>query len=94
MLIVPSAWEGDGLVVIEAIQREIPILISDISDFRRFHLPNKNYCQNVEEFVTRIYEFENSLGLLVVDMDKKGEILAPRSPRVVGDTWENFLDAI
>jgi glycosyltransferase involved in cell wall biosynthesis len=94
LLIVPSAWEGDGLVVIEAIQREIPILISDISDFRRFHLPNKNYCQNVEEFVTRIYEFENSLGLLVVDMDKKGEILAPRSPRVVGDTWENFLDAI
>jgi glycosyltransferase involved in cell wall biosynthesis len=94
LLIVPSAWEGDGLVVIEAIQRGIPILMSDISDFRRFHLPNKNYCQNVEEFVTRINEFKNLLELLVVDMDKKEEILAPRSRRVVVDAWENFLVAI
>ena len=94
LLVVPSAWEGDGLVVIEGMKRGIPMLISDISDFRRFNLPNENYCQNVEEFVTRINEYRNALGLLVVSKDKADSILASRSLNVVGDAWENFLVSI
>lgn len=94
LLVVPSAWEGDGLVVIEGMKRGIPMLISDISDFRRFHLPNEIYCQNVEDFVTRINEYRDSLGLLVVQKDKKDLILASRSLDVVGDAWESFLVSI
>jgi hypothetical protein len=94
LLVVPSAWEGDGLVVIEGMKRGIPMLISDISDFRRFDLPNKNYCQNVEDFVTRINKYRNSLGLLVVPKNKKDAILASRSLGAVGDAWESFLVSI
>jgi glycosyltransferase involved in cell wall biosynthesis len=94
LLVVPSAWEGDGLVVIEGMRRGIPMLISDISDFRRFDLPNKNYCQNVEDFVKRINEYRNSLDLLVVPKDKKDLILTSRSLDAVGDAWESFLVSI
>jgi len=94
LLVVPSAWEGDGLVVIEGMKRGIPMLISDITDFRRFDLPNENYCQNVEDFVTRINEYRNSLDLLVIPKDKKDLILTSRSLDAVGDAWESFLVSI
>jgi hypothetical protein len=94
LLIVPSAWEGDGLVVVEGINRGIPMLISDISDFRRFHLPNVNYCKDIGEFVTRINKHRNALHLLAIPIYKKDSILASRSLDVVGDAWESFLDSI
>lgn len=94
LLVVPSAWEGDGLVVLEGMRRGIPMLISEISDFRRFDLPNKSYCQSVEDFVNRINEYRNSLHALVVPKKKKDVILTSRSLDAVGDAWESFLASI
>lgn len=94
LLIVPSAYEGDGLVVIEGMQKGIPMLLSDIPDFRRFGLPERNYCQTTDDFISRINEYRDDLGLLVVSEDVEGPILASRSLQVVGDSWEKFLNAI
>lgn len=94
LLIVPSEWEGDGLVVIEGLKANIPMLVADIPDFRRFGLPERNYCQTVDDFVTRINDYRNDLYELVVPEDVQNLILASRSLEAVGDSWERFLNSI
>lgn len=94
LLIVPSASEGDGLIVIEAMKRGIPILLSDIPDFRRFALPERNYCKNVEDFIARISRYCEDLNSLVVSDDIAAPILSNRSLDIVGDDWERFLNSI
>lgn len=92
LLIVPSASEGDGLVVIEALQLGLPILVSDISDFRRFGFSESNYCKTVDDFVRKIEIFKSDLSPLVVSREISDPILKPRSIEIVGDTWEVFLN--
>lgn len=94
LLIVPSAWEGDGLVLIEALKANLPMLIADIPDFRRFGLPEENYCKTVDDFVANISDYANRLEELLVPEDMRESILASRSIKVVGDTWETFLKSI
>lgn len=94
LLIIPSAFEGDGLVVIEALQLGLPILVSDINDFRRFGFSEINYCKGVDDFVGKIEVFANDLSLLVVSSEISESILKSRSIEIVGDTWEAFLNEI
>lgn len=94
LLIVPSVFEGDGLVVIEAMKNGLPILLSDIPDFRRFALPEKHYCVDVAAFVSRINQYENNLEELIVSADITASILLPRSANTVGKCWEEFLDSL
>jgi len=92
LLIVPSLFEGDGMVVIEALERDLPILLSDIPDFRRFNLSSSNYCVDSIEFVRRIEEYEFRINELKVPLSIRKEILNTRNPKVVGDSWVSFLD--
>ena len=92
LLIVPSQYEGDGLVVVEAIARKIPILISDIPDLRRFDLPLQHYCLSVSEFCKRITEFRNSIGSLIVSEKLTQAILLDRNPTEIAKKWISFLN--
>lgn len=94
IVIVPSLFEGDGLVVIEALKHGVPILLADIADFRRFGLPEINYCQDVDSFVERIRKFQGDIETLIVPVKTSVEILSSRSPISVGDRWESFLNSI
>lgn len=94
VLIVPSEYEGDGLVVIEGIQQGLPMLLADIPDFRRFGLPDKNYCKDVDDFSKRIDSFRTNQVELLVPEDISRSILASRSIMAVGNMWENYLNSI
>ena len=94
LLIIPSAFEGDGLVVIEALQQGIPILLSDIFDFRRFEFSENNYCKEIGDFVQKINTFKNDLTPLIVSSEISEPILKSRSIEIVGDAWEAFLNEI
>ena len=94
LLIVTSSFEGDGLIVIEGMQKGIPMLLSDILDFRRFSLPEKNYCQTVDDFIARINEDHEDLHQLIVPENIVGPILFSRSIVAVGDSWEKFLSSV
>jgi glycosyltransferase involved in cell wall biosynthesis len=91
LLIVPSEYEGDGLVVVEGLSAGIPMLISDIPDFRRFEFPNINYCGSREEFIDRISLHKDSLENLLVPTIIADSILQERSSNSVGDSWEEFF---
>ena len=94
LLIVPSEYEGDGLVVIEGMQKGLPMLIADIPDFRRFGLPEINYCKTIEDFTISINRFGANISALLVPHITSAQILAARSPEAVGDKWEEFLNSI
>lgn len=91
LLIVPSTTEGDGLVVLEALRDDKPMLLTDIPDFRRFNLPDINYCPNLSAFVDRIKEFADNLTDLSVPKEISNVILRERELSVVGDSWECFI---
>lgn len=94
LLIVPSAYEGDGLVVVECMQKGFPMLVADIPEFRRFGLPEANYCEDINSFVLSINNFRSNITALVIPKTISNVILNARSPKVVGDKWVNFLDSI
>jgi len=91
LLLVPSEYEGDGLVVIEALEREIPFLLSDIPEFRRFNFPENIYCKDIIEFVKRIKDCSENLEGLSIPSITSNQILNLRTIDSVGDAWEEFL---
>jgi glycosyltransferase involved in cell wall biosynthesis len=91
LLIVPSTFEGDGLVVVEAILSGIPVLLSDIPEFRRFLLPSCCYCSSFQEFYEKVILYRNSLQELCASEDLKLKLRLERSESRVGTEWDKFL---
>jgi glycosyltransferase involved in cell wall biosynthesis len=91
LLVVPSAWEGDGIVILEAVSHNTPILVSDITAFRSFGLNEINYCNGVEDFESRIYANLKNVENFVIPSDISGEILRSRSLDSVTSKWEKLL---
>jgi glycosyltransferase involved in cell wall biosynthesis len=91
LVIVPSRSEGDGLVVIEALNARLPILLSDIPEFRFFGLPDHHYCLTPNEFASRILQFQNNFEELVVSQEIRDKILFDRDPSVIGKAWDSYL---
>jgi hypothetical protein len=90
LLIVPSAWEGDGLVVVEALLNNAPLLLSDIQDFKRFDLPAFAYCHAPEDYVNKIKNSE-SIREFVIPTTNSSAVLRTRSISMVGDNWIELL---
>jgi glycosyltransferase involved in cell wall biosynthesis len=91
LVIVPSRSEGDGLVVLEAIQNGFPLLMSDIKDFRRFGFSTDLLCANVGEFTERIkaVSFENKS--IQISENTIRKILQPRDKVLIVNGWTRFL---
>ena len=78
--------------MIEALSAGVPILLSDIPEFRHFGFPDKHYCQGVSDFAKRLNEFQDRFNLLRIDPLLAKSILSPRSISTIGDKWEYFLE--
>lgn len=94
LLLVPSKYEGDGLVVLEALHRNIPMLITGIPEFRRFSFPKTNYCDSIDDFVKTIESVRMNLTELLIPKVIAEPVLNPRSIQAVGETWMNFIISI
>lgn len=92
LLVVPSVFEGDGLVILEAIQRSVPMLISDIPDFRRFKFPEVLYCQGVNQFVKSASDNSNNISSLLIPSTLSLQILSSRELNNTTLAWETFLN--
>jgi len=87
ILVIPSAFEGDGLVVLEALAHGVPFLLSDIPDFRRFGLPEFTYCANVDEFVEKISHFETNFREFEIPIEIRNQILTERNIDTISMKW-------
>jgi len=94
LLIVPSSFEGDGLVIIEAISNRIPFIANDISDLRRFNFKDNNYALGVGQFTDSINARINSIEYFLPEESTIRTILNDREPRVVGRKWVSFLNSL
>ena len=92
LLIVTSSFEGDGLIVIEGLAHGIPMLLSNISDLRRFNFPKRNYGEGLEGFVARIDKFRHKLQDLCVPMNISTRIIDGRSIEIIAKSWDSFLN--
>ena len=91
LVIIPSEYEGDGLVLLEAMARNYSVLLNDIPDFRRFDLPKVNYCKSVEDFRDRILTYSNNIQLLMIPSKMSAGHLEKRAIDSIGNAWEDFL---
>jgi glycosyltransferase involved in cell wall biosynthesis len=94
LLISSSKSEGDGLVVVEALQRNIPMLLAETPDFRRFGFPDINYCSDAHDFVHRITLHMNKLETLTIPESISHSILSERQLETIGNEWEIFLSQL
>jgi hypothetical protein len=94
LLIVPSAFEGDGLVPVEAFKRNVPILLNDINDFRRFSLPEFNYCHEIQGFADRISQFKFNSEKFVVPESCVEKNMTNRSPSDAASRWIEMLSTL
>jgi glycosyltransferase involved in cell wall biosynthesis len=94
LLIVPSSFEGDGLVLVEALSNQIPLIANDIPDLRRFKLEDINYAATIEEFSKSIIENSEMIEQFLPDKSKANEILRERDPAKVSKKWISFLNSL
>jgi glycosyltransferase involved in cell wall biosynthesis len=95
LLVIPSLFEGDGLVVVEAIMRRQPILLRDIPDLRRFELSDFQYFLNEEELREKISHYSNqSINQFKPSIKKSEEMKIFRDPSRVADLWVNLINSL
>ena len=91
LLIVPSDHEGDGLVVIEALAANLPLVLRKVDSLYRFNLPENNYASTIEEFVDAIELNRNNLSCFVPPADNREIILSARNPSLILSKWLKWL---
>lgn len=91
LVIVPSQSEGDGLVIVEAIQKGFPLLMSDIKDFRRFGFQPDLLCGSVQEFTARIKAASVDERPIYISENIVHQILQTRNKTFITQEWERFL---
>ena len=93
LLITPSRHEGDGLVILEAIFNEVPLLLADIPEFQRFSLPEANYCPELEDYIAKIITFRNNKSDLIIKDPIKQKLIDSRDPKKIKEQWINVLSS-
>jgi glycosyltransferase involved in cell wall biosynthesis len=95
LVVVPSQYEGDGMVVMEAILSGIPLALADNEDMRRFNLDNKHYFNSYDQLVAIIQNnIENKFEDLLVSEQIGDTLIRERSLKNVTDTWVNTLSSL
>lgn len=92
LIIVPSDFEGDGMVVAEALMLGRQVLLRDNQDLRRFGLPDNNYFANREELISKIDEWNKSgRKSLHPPREISDELKEVRNIKSIASTWRNLL---
>ena len=92
LLIVPSKYEGDGLIVLEALKQKIPILVSEIGAFKAFNLPKFNYSISLNDFRDKIKINTDFLERFVVHHTHIDSIIEERRISNIANQWTKILD--
>jgi glycosyltransferase involved in cell wall biosynthesis len=95
LVVVPSQYEGDGMVVIEAILSGIPLALADNDDMRRFNLDNKHYFDSYEKLLAIIQNnIKNEFVDLLVSEQIRETLLRERSLIKVTNSWVSLFSSL
>jgi glycosyltransferase involved in cell wall biosynthesis len=93
ILIFPSSYEGDGMVVLEAVLHGNLVLLSDNEDLRRLDLPEQSYFSDYFDLRGKLLTLkkgESDLHFRSLAKDI-ARISHQRSPQEVGSKWIELL---
>jgi len=91
LVIIPSEFEGDGIVVLEALARDCPVLLADNADLRRFGLPELNYGANAKDMANKIKN--NSFNEFYVSKKSRKELLQNRRIETIAERWMQVINS-
>jgi glycosyltransferase involved in cell wall biosynthesis len=92
---VPSKYEGDGMVVAEAIIRNYSVLLADNSDLRRFNLPDNNYFKDQPELANKLATWKKSKGeAFTIPNDFMKGLIRERDLGEISNRWKAFLNKL
>jgi hypothetical protein len=93
-LLVHPKFPMKNLEHIEAILRNVQIMLLNIRNFRRFNLPNRFYVTTVSEFVNKISEYQYALNNSIVPLLHRIQISQNRSARAVVNVRQRVLEQL
>jgi glycosyltransferase involved in cell wall biosynthesis len=91
LVLMTSLFEGDGLVLLEALANNLPVLVRDTKDFRSFGLPEINYFTTVDEAINKVEKFRNGAISLFLQPDFTNSILKARDPETLATQWSTVI---
>jgi glycosyltransferase involved in cell wall biosynthesis len=94
LVIIPSEYEGDGMVIMESILNQVPMLLQDNQDLRRFKLAEELYCKNFDDYKEKIIKLNANFTSLVPGVKYRTKLLAERSLDSVADSWEREISKL
>lgn len=90
-LIVASEYEGDGIVIVEAIISAMPLLLLDNKDLRRFQLPEVNYFKDFEVLRRKTRLASEDPETFRVTQEKSNEYANERNLPSIVSLWITLL---
>jgi glycosyltransferase involved in cell wall biosynthesis len=92
IIIAPSQFEGDGLAIVEAILRGLPIALADNADLRRFELSDDCYSSSPSEMAKKLLGYsESNFNDLRPSQQMIDNYRQNRSLESISEAWEQFL---
>lgn len=93
LIIMPSKFEGDGLVAVEALVNGFPIVLADNQDLRRFELPSGNYFENEKELQDLLRRFkEHGVNEFAISKSISVVMQNERDIRTIAKKWVQALN--
>ena len=93
ILVLPSVYEGDGMVAAEAIIRGQKILLADNLDLRRFNLPEENYFKTLGELTSKLMLWDKYKGdLFAIPEEVSRAMRNRRDIEIVVEHWKLLLN--
>jgi glycosyltransferase involved in cell wall biosynthesis len=91
LLVVPSLSEGDGLVILEALKLRIPVILSNIVDFKRFNFPPDLLCDNPMDFARRILDVKIENNQIFLAEELILDIFQKRTNKEIVQKWLQYI---
>ena len=91
LLLLTSKYEGDGLVLLEAIANGISVLARDTPDFRSFNLPDVNYFKDSQEALLKINHYVTNEENFQLAQDLTESLLNSRNPMKIANDWSSLI---
>jgi len=95
LVVIPSEFEGDGMVVMEAILSGSPVALADNRDLKRFQLDEKHYFKDINDLCEIINNYKkNNFKELIPTNSFKADLMFSRSLNVIVEKWLELLTQI
>jgi glycosyltransferase involved in cell wall biosynthesis len=91
LVVITSEYEGDGLVIVEAILQSKPLLMPNHLEPFRFGLPDLFACASFDEYLNKIEKFKHDPGILDIPKSSIKKMRDERSIERAVKEWKNLL---